>query len=108
MNDITFKLSARQLEIVCGVMDTFLQEEPQGETLNLLYSLVERLNIRLRKRLAERRKEYRLRLAVHDALAMRRMLLGSLEWAMRADIRDEVRLVVGVVDPVCTKYIHLV
>lgn len=107
MNTITLKLNHRELDIACGVMDTFLADEPRGEMLNLLHSLVERLNVRLRKRLAERRETYTMRLPVHDVLALRRMLLGALEWEMRDDIRNEVRLIVSTVDGLSTSYIHL-
>ncbi len=104
MTDIRFRLDHHQLSIACNVMATLIDEEPAGEALSMLHSIVLRLHTRLSKRLPERRLEYGLALPVHDALALRRVFLGALEWMEGERHKMELRLMLGTLDPLLTRY----
>lgn len=99
MAEVRFRLDHDQLRIVVDVMGIYLEDAPRGELGSMLHSIVLRLRGRLEKRLPERRLEYQLVLPVHDALALRRMCLGALEWGVPERRATELRIILGIIDP---------
>lgn len=104
MADIRIRIDHDQLVLVTRVMDQLLAEKPHGETLNILHSIIEQLVVRLRKRAAERRLEYRFILPVHQGLALRRMVMVGTELYPEGRERNEMRILISHIDPLCTPY----
>lgn len=104
MADVRFKVDHDQLGILIAVMDHALKDRVQGEALNIVWSIIEALLVRLRKRHAERRLEYPLILTVYQALALRRMAIAGQEFATNPRHVAELRLVLMVLDPKLTPY----
>lgn len=107
MADVRFTIDHHQLSLVIHVINEWMKETPQGEAQSLLHSILEQLGIRLRKRHAERRLEYKLILPVYQALAFRRMVLASLEILPEGQNRHVMRLLLGEVDVKTIKYTHV-
>lgn len=104
MADVRFRLDHDQMGIVINVMHQFLRERPRGETLNMLHSILQALDVRLRRRHAERKLEYRLILPIYQALAFRRMCMVGLELYQEGRARTELRILLAELDPKMTKY----
>ncbi len=107
MADIRFKLDAHQLRLVAQVIDLFLRDDPRGEAQWMLHSVAETLAVRLGKRLAERRLEHSFILPVHQALTLRRLVLGGIEFHPEGQSRNELRLVAAQLDQAASRYIHI-
>ncbi len=104
MADVRFRVDHDQLGILIAVMDHALQDRVRGEALNIVWSIVQALVIRLRKRHAERRLEYPLILTVYQALALRRMAIAGQEFMSDPRHVNELRMVLMVLDPKLTAY----
>ena len=104
MADVRFRLDHDQMGIVIAVMEQFLRERPRGETLNMLHSILQVLDVRLRRRHAERKLEYRLILPIYQALAFRRMCMVGMELYQEGRARTELRILLAELDPKMTKY----
>jgi hypothetical protein len=104
MADIRFRIDHDQMGIAIKVMEEFLKERPRGETLNVLHSILQALDIRLRRRHAERKLEYRLILPVYQALAFRRICMVGLELYEEGRARTELRILLAELDPKMTAY----
>jgi hypothetical protein len=102
---IRFKLDCHQVNLLVELMETFLAEgRPRGETLNLIYSIVEGVNLNLKKRQVMRRLEYAFILPVHQMIALRRMAMAGLELFEEGPKRNEMRMVLSVIDPKMVAY----
>ncbi len=104
MADVRFRVDHDQLGILIAVMDHALQDKVRGEALNIVWSIVEALTIRLRKRHAERKLDYLLILTVYQALALRRMAIAGQEFISNQRHVNELRMVLMVLDPKLTAY----
>lgn len=104
MADVRFKLDHDQLGILIAVMDHALRDKVRGEALNMVWSIIERLVVRMRQRHAERRLEYGLTLTIYQALALRRMALAGQEFLTDTRHINELRLVLMTLDPKLTQY----
>lgn len=104
MTDVRIKISRDQLAVLIAVMEHALRDRVRGEALNMVWSIIERLVIRLRQRHAVQRREYGLNLTVYQALALRRMALAGQEFLTDERHINELRLVLGVLDPKLTQY----
>ncbi len=106
MADVRFKVDHDQLGILIAVMDHALRDPVRGEALNLVWSIIERLVVRLRQRHAEKRLEYPLILTVYQALALRRMALAGQDFLTDERHINELRLVLMTVDPKLSRYLN--
>lgn len=104
MADVRFTLDSHQVKLVMEFIGHFLQDEPRGEAQNLIHSIAEVLYVRFGKRAAERRLEHKFILPVYQALALRRLLLASLEYYGEGRTHDELRRALGAVDPKTTRF----
>lgn len=107
MADVRFIIDHHQLGLVIRTMDEFMKERPRGEMPSLLHSILEQVAVRLRKRHAERRLEYRLILPVYQALAVRRIVMVGIELLPEGQNRHAMRLLLGEVDVKTIKYTHV-
>ncbi|MCW5900460.1 MAG: hypothetical protein KIT10_14440 [Flavobacteriales bacterium] len=99
-----FRMNHDQMGIVINLMDQFLEERPRGESLNMLHSIVQGLDVRMRRRHAERKMEYRLILPVYQALAFRRICMVGLDLYEEGRARTELRILLAELDPKMTAY----
>lgn len=104
MADVRFTLDHHQLRLVIQEMEDYLKLSPGGEIANLLYSIVETLVVRLRKRLAETRSDYKLILPVHQAIAIRRMAMNANDRHRPVSDRMAMQMLLADLDPKMTKY----
>lgn len=103
---VRFTADHHQLDLVIQVIDGFLEEEPFGETICLIHSILEQLVVCLRRRLAVRRHDYRLELPVHQALAFRRIVMAGQELVATERVID-LQMLISELDPKLTRYIHV-
>lgn len=105
MADVRFKIDHHQMGLVIKVIDSYVEDDtPGGELNSMLKSLVEQLAVRLRKRHAERRLEYNLILPVHQALALRRMVMVGMELIPEGQHRGALRMLLGEIDVKTVQY----
>lgn len=104
MPDVRFRIDHHQLGIAIKVLDLFLDDQPKGEMLNMMHSILQVLVVRLKRRHAERRLEYPFILPVYQALAMRRVLMAGIDFIQEERVRMELRLILGVMDPKMVAY----
>lgn len=104
MTTIRFKLDHDQLNILIDVMGIAQRDQVRGEVLSMVWSIIEQLDVRLRRRVAERRLEYQLILPVYQALALRRIAIAGQEFVMDERKVNELRLVLFKLDPLLTRY----
>jgi hypothetical protein len=106
MADIRFTIDHHQLRLVAQEAEQFLNEHPYGEVQSMLHSILGQVMLRLRRRLAEHRLEYKLILPVYQAIALRRIIMAGLELTTSEVVRTELRLVLTELDPKLSNYIH--
>ncbi|MBL8002363.1 MAG: hypothetical protein JNL05_10415 [Flavobacteriales bacterium] len=104
MADVRFRIDHHHLGIAIKVIDLFLDDQPSGEMLNMMHSILQVLVVRLKRRHAERRLEYPLILPVYQALAMRRVLMAGIDLIQEEQVRLQLRLILAVMDPKMTPY----
>lgn len=106
MDSVRFNIDHHQLGLVLKVMDLFLGEQPYGEVPCLLHSIVEQLSVRLRRRHADRRLEYKLILPVYQAIAFRRMVSAGMEVLPEPRLVD-LQMLMSELDPKMSRYLHV-
>lgn len=106
MADVRFTIDHHQLGLVIAAMDEWRKGAPRGETAAMLTSILDQVSLRLRKRHAERRLDYKLILPVYQALAVRRMVMFAVGVLPEGQNRHVMRLLLGDVDAKTVKYTH--
>lgn len=101
---VRFIVDSHQLSVVVRFMDEYLREPPRGEVHNLLHSIVEAQVLTLKRRMLVQKLEYRLSMAVHFALAFRRMAMAALEHLPEGGDKTAMRMLLATIDQPMTKY----
>lgn len=97
---ITVTLFRDQVLTMLDCIKLFLEEEPQGETLNMLHSILQDVDRKLRTRLlAGVRPKHSFRLKVHEVIAIRRAAMVGIELFAALPVQNNLREVVCLVDP---------
>lgn len=104
---VRFTIDHHQLSVVVRFMDEYLADPPRGEVHNMLHSIVGQQALTLKRRLLAQRLEYRLAMAVHFALAFRRMALAALEFLPEGSNKTAMRMLLAQIDPIMNRYIHV-
>lgn len=104
MADVRFRVDHDQLGILIAVMEHALQDKVSGEALNIVWSILERLVERLKKRHAVKRLDHLLILPVYQALALRRIAIAGQEFTAHPRHVNELRMVLMELDPKLTQY----
>jgi hypothetical protein len=104
MADVRFKIDHDQLGILIAVMEEALRDNVRGEALSIIWSIIERLVERLKKRHAVKRIDHQLILTVYQALALRRIAIAGQEFVTNERHVRELRMVLMVLDPKLTRY----
>ena len=107
MDNIRFSVDHYQLGLVVKLMEGFLNKKPKGEVQNLFHSILEQLVIRLRRRRADNRLEYKFILPVYQAIAFRRIVRVGLELLPEGQPRTEMRIMMSDLDPKMTHIYHV-
>lgn len=107
MADVRFNIDHHQLGLVIATMNEFAKGEPRGEMPSMLASIMEQLGVRLRKRHAERRLDYKLILPVYQALALRRMVMVGIELLPEGQNRSAMRFLLAEVDAKTVQYTNV-
>lgn len=108
LKQVRFTVDHHQLSVVVRFMDEYLADPPRGEVHNLLHSIVQQQQLTLRRKLLLNRLEYRLSMAVHFALAFRRMAMAALELLPEGGDRTAMRMLLATIDQPMTQYTHSV
>lgn len=104
MADVRFKVDHDQLGILIAVMEEALQDKVHGEALSIIWSILERLVERLKKRHAVKRVDHLLILTVYQALALRRIAIAGQDFVTNQRHVNELRMVLMTLDPKLTQY----
>lgn len=104
MTDVRFKVDHDQLGILIAVMEQALNDKVRGEALNIVWSILERLLERLKKRHAVKRYDHLLILPVYQALALRRVAIAGQEYTTHPRHVTELRMVLMELDPKLTQF----
>lgn len=106
MADVRIRVDHDQLGILIKVMDMALEDTVRGEALNIIWSIVEQLSQRLKKRHAVKRIDHLLILPIYQALALRRMAIAGQEFTADPRHVQELRMVLMSLDPKLTQYVN--
>lgn len=106
--DVRITVDHHQLGVLIHTIETALQDEVRGEALAMVWTIAERLLVRLKQRHAARRIDYRLILTPYQAVALRRIIMAGQEFMAHMPKHvHELHLVLANLDPKVASLIHL-
>lgn len=79
MDELRLKMTFDRLCLLVKVMQRRLNTQPATELEHILHGVVRVSYLRLRKRLVDERPRYIVQLQPHETLAIRRVLMWSLD-----------------------------
>lgn len=104
MTDIRIRLDHDQVGIIIKCIEMALRDKVRGESLNLVWSILDKMVVRLRKRHAEQRLEYNIILPVYQAIALRHIAKAGQVFINDDRAVNELRLVLFSLDPKLTRF----